>query len=65
MHGEQRFVYTRPIVAGDSLVATSTIESMRSVAGNDLLTTRTDIATEAGEHVVTTYSVIVSRGTAE
>ena len=24
-----------------------------------------DIATEAGEHVVTTYSVIVSRGTAE
>ena len=65
VHGEQRFVYTRPIVAGDSLVATSTIESMRSVAGNDLLTTRTDIATEAGEHVVTTYSVIVSRGTAE
>lgn len=65
VHGEQRFVYARPIVAGDSLMATATIESIRSVAGNDLLTTRIDLATEDGEHVVTTYSVIVSRGTAE
>lgn len=65
VHGEQRFVYARPIVAGDQLVVSATIESMRSVAGNDLLTTRADIATVSGEHVVTTYSVIVSRGTAE
>ena len=65
VHGEQRFAYERPIVAGDALVATATIEGIRSVAGNDILTTRVDLDTEAGERVATTYTVIVSRGTAE
>ena len=65
VHGEQRFVFERPIVAGDSLVATATIEAIRAVAGNDILTTRVDLDTEAGEHVATTYTVIVARGTAE
>lgn len=65
VHGEQRFVYARPIVAGDELIASTVIEAIRSVAGNDLLTTRTDIATVAGEHVVASTSVIVSRGTGE
>lgn len=65
VHGEQRFAYARPIVAGDALVATATIEAIRAVAGNDILTTRVDLATEAGEHVVTTTTVIVARGTAE
>lgn len=65
VHGEQRFSYARPIVAGDSLIATATIEAIRSVAGNDILTTRVELATEAGEPVVTTTTVIVSRGTAE
>lgn len=64
VHGEQRFEYARPIVAGDELVCATSIENIRAVAGNDLLTTRTDIATVDGEHVVTTYAVIVSRGTA-
>lgn len=65
VHGEQRFSYSRPIVAGDALVATASIEAIRAVAGNDILTTRVDLATEAGEHVVTTTTVIVARGTAE
>ena len=65
VHGEQRFSYSRPIVAGDALVAIATIEAIRAVAGNDILTTRVDLATEAGEHVVTTTTVIVARGTAE
>ena len=65
VHGEQSFSYSRPIVAGDVLVATGTIEAIRSVAGNDLLTTRVDLSTSDGEHVVTTRSVIVSRGTGE
>lgn len=64
VHGEQRFAYTRPIVAGDELVVTASIEGVRAVAGNDLLTTRADVATTAGEPVVTCWSVIVSRGTA-
>lgn len=65
VHGEQRFVFERPIVAGDSLVAKATIEAIRAVAGNDILTTRVDLDTGDGEHVATTYTVIVARGTAE
>ena len=64
VHGEQRFVYTRPIRAGDRLTVTVSVESIRSAAGNDLLTTRGDIATVDGEPVATAYSTLVARGTA-
>ena len=43
---------------------TTTIEDVRSVAGNDLLTTRVDLATEDGEPVCTATSMLVARGTA-
>ena len=49
VHGEQRFAHHRPIRAGDRLVATTTIDAARTVAGNDMLTTRVDLATEDGE----------------
>lgn len=62
VHGEQRFVYARPIVAGDELVVTTTIESIRSAAGNDMIMTRGDIATVDGDPVVTTHSLLVARG---
>jgi acyl dehydratase len=62
VHGEQRFEYARPIVAGDELVVSVTIEAIRSMAGNDILTTRGDVTTIAGERVVTTMSTLVSRG---
>ena len=51
VHGEQRFAYARPIVAGDELIVTTTIENIRTMAGNDMITTRGDIATVDGEHV--------------
>ena len=62
VHGEQRFAHHRPIHAGDRLVSTTTIENVRSVAGNDLLTTRVDVATEDGEAVCTATSMLVARG---
>lgn len=62
VHAEQRFAYVRPIVAGDELVVTTTIEAIRSVAGNDIVTTRADIATVAGEPVATATSQLLSRG---
>lgn len=65
VHGEQRFVYVRPIVAGDELVVTTTIEAIRTAAGNDMITTRGDIATTSGEPVVTAHSLIVVRGPEE
>src|SRR3712207_5965963 len=64
VHGEQRFAHSRPIRAGDRLVATTTIEAVRSVAGNDMLTTRVDVATEDGEAVCSATSMLVARGTA-
>jgi acyl dehydratase len=62
VHGEQRFTHHRPIRAGDRLVASTTIDAARSVAGNDLLTARVDLATEDGEAVCTSTSMLVSRG---
>ena len=62
VHGEQRFVHHRPIRAGDRLVATTTIDAARTVAGNDMLTARVDLATEDGEAVCTATSMLVGRG---
>jgi len=64
VHGEQRFTHHRPIRAGDRLVATASIDAVKTVAGNDMLTTRVDLATEDGEPVCTTRSMLVARGTA-
>ena len=64
VHGEQRFTHHRPIRAGDRLVATATVDAVRTVAGNDMLTTRVDLVTEDGEPVCTTHSLLVARGTA-
>jgi acyl dehydratase len=62
VHGEQRFAHHRPVRAGDRLVATTTIDAARTVAGNDLLTARVDLATEDGEAVCTSTSMLVARG---
>ena len=62
VHGDQRFEYARPIVAGDELVSTVTIDGIRNAAGNDILTTRTDIRSTDGELVVTSWSTLVARG---
>ena len=64
VHGEQKFSYRRPVQAGDVLQVTVSVESIRSAAGNELITTRGDIATVDGELVVTAYSTLVARGTA-
>ena len=61
VHGEQRFAHHRPIRAGDRLVATTTIDAARTVAGNDLLTARVDLTTEDGEAVCTATSMLVAR----
>ena len=62
VHGEQRFSYARPLHAGDVVTAQSTIETIREIGRNVMLTTRTEIATVAGEHVCTAFSTLVQRG---
>jgi acyl-CoA thioesterase FadM len=65
VHGEQTFSYARPICAGDELVVTTVIENIRSMAGNDMITTKGTITTVAGELVATATSMLVSRGADE
>jgi acyl dehydratase len=62
VHGEQSFTHARPLHAGDVVVATSTVESIRLVGSMSMMTTVTDISTVDGEHVCTARSVIVERG---
>ena len=61
VHGDQKFAYTRPVRAGDRLTVTSTIESIKSLAGNDILDVRGEVHDEAGEHVVTAVTKLVAR----
>jgi acyl dehydratase len=61
VHGDQRFVYARPVAAGDLLTATPRITVIRTIAGNDMLTWDAVIATTTGEHVCTATSMLVAR----
>ncbi|MFF3029704.1 MaoC family dehydratase N-terminal domain-containing protein [Streptomyces rubiginosohelvolus] len=65
VHGDQKFSYVRPVRAGDRLTVTSTIESIKSLAGNDVLDIRGDVHDEAGELVVTAVMKLVARATEE
>ena len=62
MHGDQRFSYTRPVVAGDELRATMTVTSVKSLGGNSMVTASSEIVDAEGAHVVTAISTLVVRG---
>jgi acyl dehydratase len=61
IHVNQRFVHVRPIGAGDQLMTTTTLDSVRSAAGNDLLGISCEIATESGEPVCTAMATLLIR----
>jgi acyl dehydratase len=61
LHGEQRFSYARPIVAGDELTCVLTIDAVKQAAGMDVVSTRTDVTTAAGEHVCTALATLFHR----
>ena len=60
VHGDQRFEIFRPIVAGDTLLCSSTIESARVMAGNEIVSVRSDLHFGA-ELVASTWSTLVVR----
>jgi len=62
VHGDQRFSYTRPIVAGDELTATLRVTSIKSLGGNSMVTSESAMTDASGEHVVTSVSTLVIRG---
>ncbi|MER7843216.1 MaoC family dehydratase N-terminal domain-containing protein [Kitasatospora sp. NPDC096077] len=65
VHGDQKFQYSRPVRAGDRLTVAVTIDNIKSLAGNDVLTVRGDVADETGEHVVTAVITLVARAADE
>lgn len=62
VHGDQAFTHHRPICAGDELQATVHIDAIRQLAGNDIITLRTELADPTGAPVSTAVSTLVSRG---
>ena len=62
VHGEQRFVATRPLVAGDTVTATLTVTSVKTLGGNSMVTAESVIVDADGDHIVTAISTLVVRG---
>ena len=59
LHAEQRFRYTRPIVAGDELTAQLSVTGIRTLGGNAMVTSETEMTDAGGAHVVTATSVLL------
>jgi acyl dehydratase len=64
VHGEQRFVHHRAVVAGDRLTITVTIDDVRPAGANELVATTTRVIDAAGAPVADVGTTFVSRGTA-
>lgn len=62
VHREQRFTYHRPVVVGDELTAQVFLADVREVAGNDLVSCRTEVQDGLGAPVLTALSTLVVRG---
>jgi acyl dehydratase len=62
VHGEQRFTYTRPVVEGDELTATLTVDTLRQIGGADIIATRSEIVDGDGLPVCTAFATLVHTG---
>jgi len=60
VHGDQGFEIYRPLVAGDSIICSSTIESARVMAGNEIVTVRSDLHS-GNELLISSWSTLVVR----
>ncbi len=59
VHGEQRFAYVRPLVAGDELSATLTVTGLRQIGGADIIATTSEITDASGAVVCTGKATLV------
>jgi acyl dehydratase len=64
IHGDQRFRYERPVIVGDELTATLTVTGVRSIGGNDIVSTASEITDASGALVCTATATLVHRGAA-
>ncbi len=64
VHSDQRLEFHRPVRAGDRLSVTVHIDAARQLAGNGIISTRSEVTTDEGEPVVTAHMTLVSRAPA-
>ena len=64
VHGDQRFIHVRPIVAGDELTSELKVASVKQLAGNSMVSFETQIFDTNRDLVCTAISTLVVRGEA-
>jgi acyl dehydratase len=62
VHGDQRFVHVRPIVAGDELTSVLSVASVKFVANLSMITFNTEIFDATKQLVCTAISTLIVRG---
>lgn len=62
VHGDQRFRYSRPVVAGDELTAILEVTSVKTLGAHAMVTSESVMTDATGAHVVTAISTLVVRG---
>jgi len=62
VHGDQRFIANRAIVAGDELTSVLTVASVKSLGAHSMITFATEIFDANKELVSTAISTLVVRG---
>jgi acyl dehydratase len=62
VHGDQRFIHARPIVAGDELTSELSVASVKSLGAHSMVTFETAIHDASGDLVCTAISTLVVRG---
>ncbi len=65
VHAEERFTYTRPIVAGDEITTVLHVDKVVERSGLAMVTTRCELFSTAGDgtdHIATVLSTLAVRG---
>ena len=62
VHGDQRFVQNRPIVAGDELTSVLEVASVKSLGAHSMITFLTEVYDADKKLVLTAISTLVVRG---
>lgn len=61
VHGDQTFSYRRPLVAGDRVSNTVSVDDITTRRGSEFLTVRNEVTTVDGEPVLTSTALLVIR----
>jgi acyl dehydratase len=62
VHGEQRFDYHRPVVAGDEITAHIEVTKVQSLGGHTMVTSESTMTDQSGDVVCVATSTLVVRG---